>query len=264
MTPLPWGCLIETHMDHATILYVLLAGAAFLAGCMNAVAGGGTFVTFPMLMFAGIPSVVANASNSVALFPASFASAWAYRKDFQRFEGLSLKAMAIVSAMGGVFGAALLIYTPEKTFNQLVPWLLLVATVIFAFGPKAAPTLRKYITISTNGLLTIQFFIGIYGGYFGGAMGIVSLAFFTLFGMTNLNAMNAMKSVLVGLINFVAVILFISAGKIAWPQTIVMLIFAVLGGYFGARVARGINPKYLRMGIIAISVTVTIVFFIRN
>ena len=251
-------------MDHTTLVYVLLAAAAFLAGCMNAVAGGGTFVTFPTLMFAGIPSVVANASNSVALFPASFASAWAYRHDFQRFEGASLKALAIVSAIGGAIGAALLIYTPEKTFNQLVPWLLLVATVVFAFGPKAAPVLRKYIRISTNGLLTIQFFIGIYGGYFGGAMGIISLAFFTLFGMTNLNSMNAMKSLLVGLINLIAVMFFISAGKVAWPETIVMLIFAVLGGYFGARIARGINPKYLRMGIIAISVTVTVIFFIRN
>ena len=251
-------------MDHATLIYILLAGAAFLAGCMNAVAGGGTFVTFPTLMFAGIPSVVANASNSVALFPASFASAWAYRKDFQRFENVSMKALAVVSALGGAVGAALLIYTPEQTFDQLVPWLLLIATMIFAFGPRAAPTLRKFIRISPNGLLAIQFCIGIYGGYFGGAMGIVSLAFFTLFGMTNLHAMNAMKSLLVGLINLIAVILFISAGKIAWPQTIVMLIFAVLGGYFGARVARGIEQKYLRMGIIAISVTVTVVFFIRN
>ena len=251
-------------MDHGPIVFALLAGAAFLAGCMNAVAGGGTFVTFPTLLFAGVPSVVANASNSVALFPASFASAWAYRHDFQRFEGVSLRAMAVVSALGGVVGAALLISTPEKTFDELVPWLLLVATVIFAFGPKAAPTLRKYVRISTGGLLTIQFFIGIYGGYFGGAMGIVSLAFFTLFGMTNLNAMNAMKSLLVGIINFVAVILFIGAGKVAWPQTMVMLVAAVLGGYFGARVARGVDPRYLRTAIIAISVTVTVVFFIRN
>jgi len=251
-------------MDHFTFVHILLAGAAFLAGAMNAVAGGGTFVTFPMLLFAGIPSVVANASNSVALFPASFASAWAYRKDFQRFEGMSLKSMAIVCAIGGLVGAALLISTPEKTFDKLVPWLLLVATIVFAFGPKAAPKMREYIRISPAALLTIQFFIGIYGGYFGGAMGIITLAFFTLFGMTDLNAMNAVKSVLVGLINFVAVLLFISAGKIAWPETIVMLIFAVLGGYFGARIARGINPKYVRMIIIAISVIVTIVFFVRN
>src|ERR1700743_1631809 len=122
-------------MHNDFLVYALLAGAAFLAGCMNAVAGGGTFVTFPTLLFAGIPSVVANASNSVALFPASFASAWAYRKDFQPFEGVSLKALAAVSAVGAVVGAALLIYTPEHTFNSLVPWLLLVATVIFAFGP---------------------------------------------------------------------------------------------------------------------------------
>lgn len=251
-------------MDFELSSYALIAAAAFVAGVMNAVAGGGTFVTFPTLVFTGVPAVVANASNAVALFPASFASAWAYRHDFKNFEGVSFKAMAAVSLVGGVVGAALLLYTPEVTFNAIVPWLLLVATLIFAFGPKIVPKLRTLFSIGPVALLTIQFIVGIYGGYFGGAMGIVMLAVYSLFGLTDLNSMNATKALMAGLINGISVVLFASAGMVAWPQTITMMVAAMAGGYFGARVARGMNPAHVRAGIIAISVTVTLVFFLRQ
>ncbi|MHB1206139.1 MAG: sulfite exporter TauE/SafE family protein [Rhodospirillaceae bacterium] len=244
--------------------YLLLAVAAFVAGTMNAVAGGGTFVTFPTMVFTGVPSIIANASNAVALFPASFASAWAYRSDFQKFDGVSLKAMVAVSVVGGALGAALLLATPQRTFDDLVPWLLLAATVIFSFGPKITPHLQRMFRLSAGGVLAIQFVVAIYGGYFGGAMGIIMLAVYSLFGLTNLNAMNATKSILAGFINAISVVLFVIAGKIAWPQTLVMLVTAILGGYFGARAARKMNPKHLRMGIVAISVTVTAVFFVRQ
>jgi uncharacterized membrane protein YfcA len=244
--------------------YLLLALAAFVAGTMNAVAGGGTFVTFPALIFTGVPSIVANASNAVALFPASFASAWAYRSDFQKFEGVSFRGMVVVSLIGGALGATLLLVTPQRTFDDLVPWLLLAATVIFSFGPKITPHLQRLFRLSAAGVLTIQFVVAIYGGYFGGAMGIVMLAVYSLFGLTNLNAMNATKSILAGVINAISVVLFVMAGKIAWPQTLVMLVTAILGGYFGARAARKMNPKHLRLGIVVISVTVTAVFFIRQ
>jgi uncharacterized membrane protein YfcA len=246
------------------LAYLLLAGAAFVAGTMNAVAGGGTFVTFPTMIFTGVPSVIANASNAVALSPASFASGWAYRSDFQRFEGISLKAMVIVSMIGGALGAALLLATPQRTFDGLVPWLLMIATAIFAFGPKITPKLRQFYTLSAGGVLLIQFLVSIYGGYFGGAMGIIMLAVYSLFGLTDLNAMNATKSFLAGVINGISVVVFVIAGKIAWPQTIVMLVTALAGGYIGARVARKMNPKHLRIGIIAISVTVTAVFFVKT
>jgi uncharacterized membrane protein YfcA len=251
-------------MDFELFSYALIAAAAFVAGVMNAVAGGGTFITFPTLVFTGVPAVVANASNAVALFPASFASAWAYRHDFKNFEGVSFKAMAAVSLVGGVAGAALLLYTPEVTFNAIVPWLLLVATLIFAFGPKIVPKLRTLFSIGPVALLTIQFIVGIYGGYFGGAMGIVMLAVYSLFGLTDLNSMNATKALMAGLINGISVVLFASAGMVAWPQTITMMVAAMAGGYFGARVARGMNPAHVRAGIIAISVTVTLVFFLRQ
>ncbi len=251
-------------MDIPFISYALLAAAGFIAGIMNSVAGGGTFVTFPALVFTGVPSVVANASNAVALFPASFASAWAYRKDFKNFEGVSFKAMVAVSLVGGVVGALLLVYTPEQTFDSLVPWLLLAATLIFSFGPMIVPRLRTWFSIGPGTLLTIQFVVGIYGGYFGGAMGIVMLAVYSLFGLTNLNMMNATKTLMAGIINAVCLIVFVGAGKIAWPQTLTVLIGAVLGGYFGAHYARRMDPKHVRMGIIAISVIVTTVFFVRS
>jgi len=250
-------------MDITLFSYALLVAAGFIAGVMNSVAGGGTFVTFPALIFTGVPSVVANASNAVALFPASFASAWAYRSDFQNFEGVSFKAMLAVSIVGSLAGALLLIYTPEQIFDTLVPWLLLVATLIFSFGPWIVPRLRTWLSIGPATLLTIQFLVAIYGGYFGGAMGIVMLAVFSLFGLTNLNTMNATKTLMAGVINAVCLVVFVGAGKIAWPQTLTILVAAVLGGYFGAHYARRMDPKHVRAGIIAISVIVTSVFFVR-
>lgn len=244
--------------------YLLLAGAAFVAGVMNAIAGGGTFVTFPMLVFTGVPSVIANASNTVALVPASFASAWAYRRDYQRVENLSFKAMAAVSLVGGLIGAILLIVTPEATFNGLVPWLLLAATLVFTFGPAFIPKLRERFHVGPLVLLSLQFLVGIYGGYFGGAMGIVMLAVFSLFGLSNLNSMNAMKATLAGLINGIAVFVFVATGNVAWKQTLLMMIFAVAGGYFGAHYGRKLPQKYLRGLIIAISVAVTTAFFVRD
>jgi len=243
--------------------YLLLAGAAFMAGVMNAVAGGGTFLTFPALVFTGVPSVIANASNAVALVPASFASAWAYRRDYQSVESVSLKALAGVSLVGGILGAILLVATPETTFDVLVPWLLLAATLVFAFGPKFIPKLRARFQIGPATLLALQFAVGIYGGYFGGAMGIVMLAVYSLFGLTNLNAMNATKSILAGVINGIAVVVFVATGNVAWKQTLLMMVFAIIGGYFGAHYGRKLNPKYLRAVIIAISSAVTVAFFVR-
>jgi uncharacterized protein len=242
----------------------MLAAAGFIAGVMNSVAGGGTFVTFPALVFTGVPSVTANASNTVALCPASFASAWAYRSDYEPFEGVPFKAMTGVSLVGGVIGSALLVYTPEKTFDSLVPWLLLAATLLFSFGPKIIPLVRTVFSIGPRGLLFIQFLVGIYGGYFGGAMGIVMLALYSLFGLTSLNAMNATKTLMAGIINGISVVVFAGAGKIVWPETATILSAALVGGYVGARVARGMNPKHVRFAIVTIATGVTAAFFLKN
>ena len=243
--------------------YFLLAGAALMAGIMNAVAGGGTFITFPMLVFTGVPPINANASNAVGLFPGNFTSAWAYRHDYKNFDGVSFRALAAVGLGGGLAGALLLLLTPAPTFDAMVPWFILAATLIFIFGPHIALHLRRYFHIGPTTLLVIQFLVSIYGGYFGGAMGIVMLAVYSLFGQTDLNAMNATKTLLAGFINGIAVVIFVIAGIVWWPQTFAMLIGALVGGYAGARVARRMNQNYVRTAIIVISVGVTIAFFVR-
>ncbi len=243
---------------------ILLISAAFAAGLMNAVAGGGSFLTFPALIFAGIPSVVANASSTVALFPASFASAWAYRHDFPKMEKLATPAILAVSAVGGIVGALLLIFTPERTFDALVPWLLLGATVLFAAGRRLTPILQRHVHMGPVTLCGVQFIIAVYGGYFGGAIGILMLAAFALFGLSDINAMNALKTLLAGCLNAIAVVCFVIAGKVAWGPAMIMLGAAVAGGYVGARVARRMNPDHVRAAIIAVGVIMTGVFFWRG
>jgi uncharacterized membrane protein YfcA len=242
---------------------LLLIAAAFGAGLMNSVAGGGTFLTFPALVFAGVPSVMANATSTVAVFPGALASAWAYRKDFPKLEGVRTRTVLLVSLAGGIFGALMLIFTPEHTFNELVPWLLLAATFLFAVGKRLTPFLRRHINVGPVTLCTIQFLIALYGGYFGGAMGIMMLALFGLFGLTDINSMNALKTLLAGMLNAVAVVCFVIAGQVAWTPALIMLVSAVAGGYAGAHIARKMNPDHVRAVIIAIGLVMTAIFFAR-
>jgi uncharacterized membrane protein YfcA len=244
--------------------YALLAVAAFFAGGMNAIAGGGTFLTFPALVFAGVPSIIANASSTVALFPASFSAAWAYRRELKDFEGVSIKRMMAVSLIGGILGALLLLSTTQRTFDAAVPWLLLVASVAFAFGPRLAPYLQRMFHIGPVTLTVIQFVLAIYGGYFGAAVGIMLLASWSLLGRTDIHGMNAAKTILVGTMNVVATICFIIAGKVWWPQTLTMLVSGVVGGYVGAHMAQRLNPRFIRGLVVAICFTVTVVFFLRR
>jgi uncharacterized protein len=244
--------------------YVLLAAAAFGAGVMNAIAGGGSLLTFPALVLTGVPSVVANASSTVALFPGALASAWGYRNDFTSFEGVSFRAILIVSFVGGAVGALLLLSTPEKTFDVIVPWLLLAATLVFIFGPGIAQGKHQLLQVRPLPFFVIHFFLGIYTGYFGGALGLITLAVWSLFGLTDVKAMNPNKILLGGLTNTAAVICFVIAGKVWWRESLVMLVGAVAGGYAGARFGRTLAPRIVRSVVIAISIMATIVFFLRK
>src|SRR5689334_11315592 len=165
---------------------LLLVVSAFLAGMLNAVAGGGSFLTFPALVMAGVPPVAANATSTVAVFPGSFASVLGYRNQFKHLEGMHVPSILAVSLVGGVAGAVLLLVTPEKLFEGLAPWLLLVATVLFAYGKRIGAWLRRRVQIGLPTLLVSQLIIAIYGGYFGGGIGILMLAAFGLYGLTNL------------------------------------------------------------------------------
>jgi uncharacterized membrane protein YfcA len=243
---------------------LLLAGAGFLAGAMNAAAGGGSFVSFPALIFAGVPPVYANASSTVALFPGAVTSGWTYRHALSGIGGVTLPVLLTVSVAGGLLGAVLLLATPPGAFNVLVPWLLLLATLAFAFGRQVGTALRRVLRIGRGTTLAAQFMLAVYGGYFGGAVGIMMMAVWGLLGAGDLRQMNPTKTVLVGAMNGVAVLYFVGADAVVWPQTLAMLFTAAIGGYVGAWVALRLDERWLRAGVIAISSAITLSFFLRG
>lgn len=244
----------------------LLLGAAFIAGALNAVAGGGSFLTLPALVYTGVPSVTANATGTVALLPGYASGALGFREDLRAPPGLSLRTLTFLSLIGGAIGAALLLMTDDRTFRKLVPWLLLVATLLFAVGPtlirraKGAQAGHVSTGRSAVGLMAVS----IYGGYFNGGLGILLLALFGLLGQTNLNAMNGVKNVVSALLTSIAVAIYAWGGVVAWPQAWVMMIAATAGGYFGARIARRIPAPALRAGIVATGLIMTALFFLRG
>ena len=223
---------------------LLLAGAGFLAGAMNAAASGGSFVSFPALIVTGVPPVYANAS-SVALFPGAVTSGWTYRHALSGIGGVTLPVLLTVSVAGGLLGAVLLLATPPGAFNVLVPWLLLLATLAFAFGRQVGTALRRVLRIGRGTTLAAQFMLAVYGGYFGGAVGITMMAVWGLLGAGDLRQMNPTKTVLVGAMNGVAVLYFVGAGAVVWPQTLAMLFTAAIGGYVGAWVALRLDERWL-------------------
>ena len=242
---------------------LLLIGAGLLAGTMNAIAGGGSFVTFPALVFAGVPSVAANASSTVALFPGSLTSAWAYRHGLRGFGGVSLRALLAASLSGGLLGAVLLLVTPQATFDAVIPWLLLLATLALGFGREAGAALRRVVRIGPGPVLVTQFLLAVYGGYFGGAVGIMMMAVWSLLDSADLKAMSPARVLLVSATNTIAVICFIVAGAVRWPETLVMLVAAAVGGYAGARLALRMHPRLIRTVILLFTTAMTIVFFLR-
>jgi uncharacterized membrane protein YfcA len=242
---------------------LVLGAAGFVAGVMNAMAGGGTFVTIPALVWTGTPSLVANASSTVALFPGQLASTWAFREHLASFGGVSLATLLTVSLAGGFAGALLLLLTPERTFEAIIPWLLLVATLTFALGREAGAALRRHIRIGAPSLLALQFALAVYGGYFGGGVGIMMMAVWSLIGTADLRTMTPARTFLVAATNTVAVLCFIAAGAVEWPATLTMLMAAVVGGYAGARLALRMKPTILRAVILVISSAMTLAFFLR-
>jgi uncharacterized protein len=244
--------------------YLLLAIAGLAAGLINSVAGGGMFITFPALVFTGVPSIIANASSTMALIPGVLASGWAYREDFRKSENFPFWPLVIVSVAGGIVGALLLLFTPQTIFDSVIPWLMLAATLLFTFGAKVTPILKRFIHIGPVTVVVIQFFIAIYGGYFGGAIGIMMLATWTVFGLTDIHVLNANRTLMGAAANIIAALMFAVAGKIWWPQTLVMLVGTIIGGYIGARMARKVKPQYIRAIVTVVSAGITIVFFLRR
>ncbi|AWK87401.1 sulfite exporter TauE/SafE family protein [Azospirillum thermophilum] len=246
------------------MLTLLLIVSAFFAGVLNAVAGGGSFLTFPALVLAGVPPLNANATSTVAVSPGALASAYGYRRELGRITEIDLPVFLGVSLVGGLLGALLLLWTPERLFEAIVPWLLLFATVLFAFGPKISTWVRQNFHVGHGAVLVAQFLIAIYGGYFGGGIGILILATLGVFGLTDLHAMNGLKALVSGCLNAVAVVAFVVGGAVYWTEGLIMLVAAMAGGYAGASVARRIPPPILRKFVILVGVVMTVYFFIEK
>ncbi len=234
---------------------------------MNAVAGGGSFVAFPTLLFTGVPPIPANATNTLSLWVGTAVSGGAYRRhlNLPRRVLLPLVSMGL---LGGLAGALLLIKTPAHTFLRLIPWLMLAATLLFTFGRHLTGRLSAGISHQASnaamaGASFFELFVAIYGGYFGGGIGIMNLAMFAALGMTDIHEMNALKIVLVAVINGVAAVTFIATGSIVWPQALVMIVGAGLGGYASAHYAQKLPQSLVRATIITLGVGMTIYFFLK-
>ena len=240
--------------------------AALAAGVMNAVAGGGSFIAFPTLLFTGVPAIPANATNTVALWTGLAFSGGAFRRHVNAQRRV-LAALLVASIGGGIIGAVLLLRTPAHTFMRVLPWLMLAATLLFIFGRKLTrPGAQVVHRASATALLVatfFQFLVAIYGGYFGGGMGIVILAMLTAFGMADIHEMNALKIVLSTATNGVAVAIFIAARAVFWRQALVMICGAALGGFFGAHYSLRLPQKLVRAFVIAIGCGMTAYFFVR-
>ncbi|CAO3356905.1 hypothetical protein CRT60_16845 [Azospirillum palustre] len=245
------------------MIELILLAAAFFAGAMNAVAGGGSFLTLPALIYAGVPPVAANATGTVALLPGYASGVYGYRQDLTPVGTLSLPLLSAVSLVGGLAGAGLLLVTPDSVFRGIVPWLLLLATGLFAFGTMLAQRLRSLGLHGNGAMLGTLFVVSVYGGYFNGGLGILLLAQLSLFGMTDLNAMNGLKNLFSAVLTAIAVVAYAAGGAVEWPKALLMTVAAVAGGYVGARLGRRIPKPVLRAGIIAVGLVMSAVFFLK-
>ncbi len=258
--------------------------SATIAGALNAVAGGGSFITFPTLILTGMLSTNANATSTVALWPGTLASIGAYRKELTAQRRV-LIPFSLISILGGLLGAILLLHTPPATFDKLIPFLMLFATLLFTFGGQVGRWFRSHLhrssqdagstvdSMAVSGnpspsrimvVAVFQFATAVYGGFFGAGIGIVMLALLSILEIGTIHQMNALKVLLAAFINGVAVIAFARAGIIVWPQALLMLVGAVLGGYGGAYYARQLDPRTVRRFVIVVGFTLTIYFFLRQ
>ena len=243
------------------ILILFIAG--LIGGVMNAVAGGGTFVTFPALVFTGIPPVAANATATVAALPGYLAAAISFRRDILAVPRDQLRRLTLWTVIGSAIGSGLLLVSSNAAFSVLVPFLLLAATLIFLKGAAIRTFAARHARDVTPFGLGTLLPVSIYGGYFNGGLGIILLALFALWGMTNLNQMNGLKSWLSFALSLISFAIFAVGGKIVWGPALIMALGTIAGGLLGAPVSRRIPMPQLRMLIAAIGFGMTAIFFLR-
>ena len=251
---------------------ILLFFTGVIAGVLNPVAGGGSFLSFPMMLFVGVPPVEANATNTVALWPGLAMSVASYRRHMKVPRRL-LVSLLITSILGGLAGALLLVMTPQRTFLHLIPWLLLGATILFIFGNRLRTVLggadsvhppKEISWLAITLACVLQLAVGTYGGYFGAGMGFVMLGMMTLLGMRDIHIMNALRILLAAVINGVAVLTFILSGAVFWGHCLVMMAGALSGGWFGAQYAQRADPRKVRWFIIALGLGLSAYFFVKQ
>jgi uncharacterized membrane protein YfcA len=248
--------------------WILIFGASALAGMINSVAGGGTLVTFPTLVWLGQPPIIANATNTAALWPGSLGSLWGYRQDLKHLHQ-KLYLLVIPSLLGGVAGAILLKLTPPGLFSKLVPYLILFATLLFAFQGVVQRWLKlheMHHEITSRwlaGACLFQFGVALYGGYFGAGIGILMLAALSLLGLTDIHQMNGLKNLLAMCINAVAAFYFMAIGLVEWKIAAIMAVGAISSGYGGAGLARWLGPIIVRRTVIGIGLTRAILLFFK-
>lgn len=262
--------MFESSPDFFGVIVVALG--AFIAGGMNALAGGGTLFSFPALLAAGVPAIPANASNNVALWPASLSSAWVYRHELSKHRSWVI-GLTIVATLGGILGGLLLLAISNQTFSKLIPWLLLTATVLFAFSKQISQqvaALKARLGLQANagqgnskGGLFFQFLVCIYGGFFGAGQGILTLAALAIQGVEDIQEINGLKNWISAVTYTVSSLTFIIAGAVNWPFTLLMIITATLGGFAGARLALYLPAVWLKRFVIAVGTIMTIIYFFK-
>jgi len=250
-------------VKHALVTYAVPSLAGFAAGAMNALAGGGSFVTIPAFIAAGVPTVQANISSTVALYPGGLAGAWAWHRGLVPVGGVSLRVLGLVTAAGGFLGGSLLLWTPSSAFDLIIPWLLLFATLLLAFGNGVGALLRRHVAIGPSAMLAIQFVLGAYGGYFGGGVGIMMMSVWSVLGTTDFRQLHPARALMVSSANTAAVALFVVARAVAWRPTLGMLAGAIFGGYAGGYVGGRLDARVIRAGTLVITGAITAIFFAR-
>jgi len=250
-----------------TIQYVLLCLAAFFAGAVNSVAGGGTLLTFPSLL-AVLGPVAANATSTIALFPGSLAGAWGYRQELRETAPM-LRVLWLPSLVGGILGSLAVTRFPERVFENMVPWLLILASTLLLFQRPVARWLGVHRHAEPKprtvaGIVVFQFLVGIYGGYFGAGIGILMLSSLAFMGIPDIHRMNALKSILAGLMNGASAVIFAVEGVVVWKYAAVMAVASVVGGYIGARAARRMKVTHVRAIVIVVGFGVAAYSFYKR
>lgn len=255
------GTMDGSGMDAADIL--LAAGAGIVGGAMNGLAGGGTFATLPALIALGLPANIANATSNVALLPGAAASAWGFRDELGPVAGLSVALLAAITFVGGLAGSLLLVLTPSDTFDIVIPWLLLFALVVMAFGRHAADWLHARVTIGRPTLIGAQSLLGVYGGYFGGGVGLITMAVYGLLANIQPRELFAIRTLMLAVANLAAAGVFIAFGMVGWWACLPMLLGSIVGGWAGAVIGKRLSAEAVRVWTLLVTAGTTLLFFIR-